>query len=63
MDQSGNIDTVDLYDGVYGDAGRPEDLADLAPELVALLRECLPYANKDTATNARAILARAERAK
>jgi len=36
-DEAGNIEKVDLMEH-YGDAGRPEDLADLAPELEQALQ-------------------------
>jgi len=37
QDEAGNIESVDLMEH-YGDDGRPEDLADLAPELVRACR-------------------------
>ena len=63
QDQAGNIDKIDLMEH-YGDAGRPEDLADLAPELVQALDRMLDVTTGDIAAalGIYSILARAERA-
>lgn len=61
--ENGEIDYIDLYTS-YGDAGRPEDLGDVAPELVEALHGVIRYRNPGPQEydRARAAMARARKA-
>ena len=60
--EAGEIDTVNLCES-YGDAGRPQDLADLVPELVKALEGLLADPQPWDYHLARVALGKAQRAK